>query len=247
MKRILLSIIIALLCIAGAFFRFALLGYEFLAYTLWGIAAMLGLYWLLRKKALRRTRLVFSIILALGLLAATVTGIQMAAAAQGDPAEDCPYLLVLGAGVNGTEPSLALRSRLDAAYAYLKEHPQSIAIVSGGQGVGEEITEAKCMHDYLVHKGISHQRIWQEDRSTSTRENFLFSLELIAQRTGETPAELNVVSNEFHLYRAGKIAESLSLTAHGVPAKTPYPLLLTSSCIREILAIWYYQLRWSIG
>lgn len=247
MKRLIFWLSLLLLCGLGLFFKFALVGYDFLAYALWGVAGLIGLYRLFFRKKLRILRRVFTGILALGLLLAAFTGIQIAVAAQGDPAEDCPYLLVLGAGINGTEPSLALRSRLDAAYAYLTEHPDCIAIVSGGQNGDELITEALCMEEYLVKKGISPDRIWQEDKSTSTRENFLFSLELIQEKTGQIPTELNVVSNEFHLYRTGKIAESLDITCHGIPAKTPYPLLLTSCSIREIIAIWYYQLRWSIG
>lgn len=247
MKRLILLICVILLCVFGVFFKFALIGYDFLAYSHWGIAAVIGIYWLLFRKSLRLLRRIFTVILALGLLAATVTGIQIAIAAQGDPAEDCPYLLVLGAGINGTEPSLALKSRLDAAYNYMTEHPDCIAIVSGGQNADEIIPESEAMEKYLLSRGIPSQRIWQENKSTSTRENFLFTLDLIREKTGQTPTELNVVSNEFHLYRTGKIAESLDLTCHGIPAKTPYPLLLASCSIREICAVWYYQLRWSIG
>lgn len=247
MKRFILPIPIALLCILGLYLKLFLYGYDFLAYTLWGIAATVGLYWLFYKKSLKKTRIVFSVILALGLLAATITGIKIGIAAQGDPAEDCPYLLVLGAGLNGTEPSPSLKSRLDTAYAYLTDHPDVIAIVSGGQNGDEVIPESEAMEKYLLGKGIDPDRIWQENKSTSTRENFLFSLELITEKTGQMPKELNVVSNEFHLYRVGKIAESLDLTCHGIPAKTPNPLLLTSCSIREIFAVWYYQLRWSIG
>ena len=129
----------------------------------------------------------------------------------------------------------------------MAEHPDSIAIVTGGQNADEVVPESEVMEKYLLDKGIDPDRVWQENASTSTRENFLFSLELIRQKTGQTPTELNVVSNEFHLYRVGKIAESLELTCHGIPAKTPYPLLLASCTVREICAVWYYQLRWSIG
>jgi len=247
MKRLILLISVIVLCLLGGFFKFALIGYDFLAYSHWGIAAVIGIYWLLFKKSLKLLRRIFTAVLALGLLAATVTGVQIAVAAQGDPAEDCPYLLVLGAGINGTEPSLALKSRLDAAYEYMAEHPDSIAIVTGGQNADEVVPESEVMEKYLLDKGIDPDRVWQENASTSTRENFLFSLELIRQKTGQTPTELNVVSNEFHLYRVGKIAESLELTCHGIPAKTPYPLLLASCTVREICAVWYYQLRWSIG
>lgn len=247
MKRLVLLISILFLCGSGLFMRFALLGYEFFAYSLWGIAAVIGIYWLLFRKSLKLLRRIFTGVLVLGLLAATITGVKIAKAAQGNPAEDCQYLLVLGAGLNGAEPSRALKSRLDAAYDYMAVHPDCIAIVSGGQNEDELIPESEAMEKYLLDKGIAPSRIWQEDKSTSTRENFLFSLELIRQKTGQTPTELNVVSNEFHLYRVGKIAESLELTVHGIPAETPNPLLLLSCSLREILAVWYYQLRWSIG
>ena len=227
--------------------RFALLGYEFFAYSLWGIAAVIGIYWLLFRKSLKLVQRIFTVVLALGMLAAIVTGVKIAKAAQGDPAEDCPYLLVLGAGINGTEPSRALKSRLNAAYDYMTAHPDTIAIVTGGQNEDEIVPESEVMEAYLVSKGIPADRIWQENASTSTRENFLFSLDLIREKTGQAPTELNVVSNEFHLYRVGKIAESMELSVHGIPAKTPNPLLLASCTLREICAIWYYQLYWSIG
>lgn len=247
MKRFILPIIITFFCALGLFYRIGLHGYEFFAYSLWGIAAVIGAYWLFFRKKWKLLRRIFTGFLALGLVAAAITGIQIAIAADGDPAEDCPYLLVLGAGLNGTEPSPTLKSRLDTAYAYMEQHPDVIAIVTGGQNGDEAIPESEAMENYLLAKGISADRIWQEDKSTSTRENFLFSLELIRQKTGHTPTELNVVSNEFHLYRVGKIAESLDLTCHGIPAETPRFFLKVSCSIREILAVWYYQLRWSIG
>lgn len=47
---------------------------------------------------------------------------------------DC--IIVLGAGVRGSTPSASLTARLDAALAYLQEHPDTAAILSGGQGRG---------------------------------------------------------------------------------------------------------------
>ena len=52
---------------------------------------------------------------------------------------------MLGAGVNGTEPSLSLYNRLVAAENWLREHPNSVAVLSGGQGQNEQISEAECM------------------------------------------------------------------------------------------------------
>ena len=117
-----------------------------------------------------------------------------------------------------------------------------ICIVSGGQGPGEDITEAKCMYDSLVSRGIDPTRIWQEDKSTSTRENIRFSLALIEENTGSRPAQAAVISNEFHLFRAGLFAKEQGLDMIGVPAKTTWFSLRANYFLREIVAVWYYTI-----
>ena len=57
----------------------------------------------------------------------------------------CDYLIILGAHVNGRVPSDSLERRIRKAEQYLKSHPMTKVIVSGGQGKGEDITEAEAM------------------------------------------------------------------------------------------------------
>ena len=95
--------------------------------------------------------------------------------------KDETVMIVLGCGVNGDRPSLMLTERLDAAYDYLNTHEEVVGILSGGQGKGENISEAECMYRYLTEKGIAKERLYKEERSTSTRENLLYS-------TGITPS-----------------------------------------------------------
>ena len=76
-----------------------------------------------------------------------------------DPREDTECLVVLGAGVYGTRPSASLRSRMEAALGYLNEHPTVSAILSGGQGPGEDITEAEAMRRYFTEHGIQQDRL----------------------------------------------------------------------------------------
>ncbi len=118
----------------------------------------------------------------------------------GEPGLD--YIIVLGAQVKGTRPSMALRWRIDRAYEYLTENPDTFAVVSGGQGQGEDISEAECMKRELVSRGIPEERILMEDRSTSTMENIRFSLEVI----GRDGVRIGIVTNNFHVWRAVKIA-----------------------------------------
>ena len=119
---------------------------------------------------------------------------------KGEPGLD--YLVVLGAQMRENGPSKALRLRLDAAYDYLQENPDTLVIVSGGQGSNEPVSEAQGMQDYLVGRGIALERIRMEDRSRNTVENLRFSKELM-----EEGASVGIVTNNFHLYRAIHLAE----------------------------------------
>ena len=163
----------------------------------------------------------------------TVESVLMINAVNTAPCEGAT-MVVLGCGVRGTEPSQMLRLRIDAAEKYLKENSSVKAVLSGGQGDGEDISEAQCMYNELIKRGISSDRLYMEDRSTSTKENIAFSKEII-EREGLSPC-LAVVSNNFHLYRASLVVESEGLKFGAVPAFTPYPLLFTY-VMREFLGI----------
>ncbi|MCC8023275.1 MAG: YdcF family protein, partial [Clostridiales bacterium] len=123
-----------------------------------------------------------------------------------------PNLIVLGCSVKGDQPSQMLKARLDAAYDYLEANPDTVAIVTGGQGEDENISEAQCMYNYLTERGIAPERIYREDRSTDTRENFAFSMELIeTYDLGDTFA---VATHDFHQLRASVIAGNHGLTVY---------------------------------
>ncbi|MGX5467015.1 YdcF family protein [Bacillus toyonensis] len=145
------------------------------------------------------------------------------------------YIIVLGSKVNGTKPSYSLQYRIDKAAEYLKSHEKTIAIVSGGQGKGEDISEALAMKQGLMKQNIAEDRIIMEDKSTSTDENITFSKPLI-------PANMKkgmIVTNDFHMFRAKKIAAKQGLQLEGLPAKTPKPIIIPSN-VREYLAITQY-------
>lgn len=220
-------------------------GYRFSAGICFGIAALIGCFRLIsylgktRPKLSTIFRQVLSLGLALLILAAAVTGFFIMGAGAGSPEEACDYLIVLGAGVNGTAPSLSLRERLDAAYDYLQAHPDTVCIVSGGQGSGEDITEAECMYRYLTKKGIQPERIIQEDKATSTQENLIYSLELIGP---EKARSVGILSSEYHLCRARQMAQKLDLNPIMVPAKTTRLSLRVNYFLREIAALWYYMI-----
>ena len=92
------------------------------------------------------------------------------------------------------------------------------------------------MYDYLVNKGISGDRIYQEDRSTTTAENLTFSKEILEKENlGNSIA---IVTNEFHEYRAFLIAKKLGLNPYAIPARTSWWLFPTFT-VREWFGILY--------
>ena len=116
----------------------------------------------------------------------------------------CDYLIILGAHVNGRVPSDSLERRIRKAEQYLKSHPMTKVIVSGGQGKGEDITEAEAMEIYLWEHGIEKERILKEAASTTTRENLRFSKALFTPEI----VTVGIVTNNFHLFRALLIGRS---------------------------------------
>lgn len=147
------------------------------------------------------------------------------------------YLIILGARVKGTVPSLSLQNRIDAAAEYMQQNKDTIAIASGGKGSGENISEAAAIKQGLIEHGISDSRILLEDKSTNTAENIRFSKKLI-------PKHIKfgmVVTNDYHIYRAKSIAKDHGLDLAGLPAETP-AIAIPKSYIREYLAITKYYL-----
>lgn len=142
------------------------------------------------------------------------------------------YAIVLGAKVNGTIPSKSLRYRLDAALSYAEQHSNVILVLSGGQGPDEGISEAQAMANYLSAQGFPHDRMMLEDQSTSTYENLLNAKQLLPTDTNE----LTLITSDYHIARAGMLAEKIGYTWDAVPAKTPR-VIETKVRFRERLAL----------
>lgn len=210
-----------------------------------GIGLALGVYWaidLLRRKHPKKAKILrtcFSALLCAVVLLMGVTLGLIIGSARGAKDVSCQYLLVLGAGVDGEAPSLSLLERLGAAHNYLKEHPETKCIVSGGQGDGENLSEAQCMFNWLTAHGIDPNRIIMEDQASSTQENLEFSLALLEAR-GEKPESLAIVSSEYHLFRAELMAKKQGVIPLGVPAKTGLLPLRVNYYFREIFGVWYF-------
>jgi uncharacterized SAM-binding protein YcdF (DUF218 family) len=223
----------ALLALA-AFFRFSLVGYGTTALCLAGLAVVVVLYLLLPKKL----RIVLTALLLAGALVFTAAEVPVVRAARGTPALDADWLIVLGAGVNGTAPSRSMLDRLTAARDYLEAHPDCRAVLTGGQGRGEDVTEARAMADWLCARGVDPGRLVLEEAATTTLENLRFSF---ARIPDAAHARIAVCSSEYHLCRAETMARALGVEVGGVPGRTDLPVLRLNYFIREAFGMVYLR------
>lgn len=146
------------------------------------------------------------------------------------PVKNLDYIIVLGAQVKESGPSVVLRYRLDRAVSYLKENDNTLVIVSGGQGANEKATEASAMKEYLVNNGINENRIIIEDKSNTTKENLINSKKITRDNKS-----IGIVTNNFHMYRALLIGKKYKVKAVGIPSKsTSY--YLPNNLLREVFA-----------
>ncbi len=182
----------------------------------------------------------FALLIA-GIVVLVLVGSRIVASMHVQPEAGLDYVIVLGAQVRGERPSRALRRRLDRAAEYARENPDTMLILSGGQGPDEGISEAECMRRYLTEQGIEEERMLLEDKSTSTRENLSFSAKFL------NPSEdrVGVLTNSFHVYRAMMLAEKQGY-AHvsGIPASADLGMqphnVLRETC--GVLAEWVQSL-----
>ena len=238
----------AVLGVLAFFLKFMVPGYSFSALVCLLLIALILFYTLMPLVGLKFPRFakiftrICTVCLIIGLIVVGITEVLIVKASFGDPKEQVQYMVVLGAKVRNDGPSVSLWDRIYGARDYLEEHPEVIAIVSGGQGADEPMTEAQAMYDELIALGIDPDRVWLEERATSTWENLNFSLDLIREKTGQRPDKLGVLSSEYHLFRASLFADACGVEFVGIPARTTKISLRINYFMREVAGVWHYLL-----
>lgn len=150
--------------------------------------------------------------------------------------EKVDFVIVLGARLYGDKPSPALLERLEVAKDYLADNKDVKVIVSGGQGINEDIPEAHAMEKFLINNDIDEDRIIIEDESTSTFENLKLSLDKIGEKEKQGKLKILIATNKYHIFRSKLLAKRLGTEPYGLPAKIP-PTIIIQSYIREYFAV----------
>ena len=139
---------------------------------------------------------------------------------------DC--ILVLGAGVWGDKPSPMLQDRLDQAIELYKNKVSSKIIMSGDHGT-KEYDEVNIMKKYAIEKGVPSEDIFMDHAGFSSYDSIYRAKAIFGAK------KIVVVTQEYHLYRALYIANSLGIDTYGVGADPRQYAGATYRHVREIL------------
>lgn len=199
---------------------------------------LLGLFFRMEiwKHVPRPVKIIGGTIVAIGLLVFFIVEGCVVSQMHANGQAGLDYIIVLGAQVRTDGPSPVLWYRLDKAVEYLNENPDTVCIVSGGQGSNEPWPEAEGMAQYLQQKGIDATRILLEDQSQTTEQNIINSKKLM-----KDGASVGVVTNNFHVFRAMQIARKYGLSDSCGIAAGSTPKYLPNNMLREFFAEMKYQ------
>ena len=146
-----------------------------------------------------------------------------------DTAEyDC--IIVLGAGVRDDgSPSHMLEDRLLVGIELFEAGVSNTLLMSGDHG-RVEYDEVNTMKNYAVTKGVPSERVFLDHAGFSTYDSLYRVKEIFGAK------KIVIVTQEYHLYRALAIADSLGIEAVGVPAdlRTYYGQFMRE--LREVAA-----------
>lgn len=183
----------------------------------------------------RVVKMVLLALLVIGTVLALWLSVLMARAAARPVRDGVNYtVVVLGCQTKDGKPSQMLARRLDSALAYLREHPKSAVVVSGG-GEDDGDNEAAVMARYLEHQGIEHSRIYQEASSSNTEENLAFSMRLIQEHG--LPRDLAIASDGFHILRGFVYAKKSGAGELSALASATPGFLLPVYWVREWMGL----------
>jgi vancomycin permeability regulator SanA len=144
--------------------------------------------------------------------------------------EDVDCILVLGCQV-GQDGSLShmLRDRLIRGVDLYRAGAAPKLLMSGDHG-RKEYDEVGAMKQYALEQGVSSEDVFMDHAGFSTYESMYRAKEIFQAK------KVIIITQEYHLYRAIYIAESLGLEAYGVAADYRAYYGQTKRDIREVLA-----------
>lgn len=207
------------------------------------LSLTLAVFWPLFLRALARPGGVLLLVFPAGLLACLLwPAFALLYARRRRSSGNERFLLILGCPPERGKISPLLRGRLTAAQRCLSEREDVRAILCGGSFSGEEPDEASLMRQELRARGIAPARLFVENQSRSTFENFLRAAPILRKLGYDGAEPLAVATDAFHFWRAAHLAKRAGFrSVRLVPSDTPIGGAW-DWCYRELLGAGKYLL-----
>ena len=223
------------------------LGCAYLIVLLWMRRLGKGRGWFCVVCKILYWTMVFVLVLLLILFIVAQSHIIPAEKGDAEIPDDVDAVIVLGCLVFGSEPSNMLAHRLDVAYEWLKEHPDCVAVLSGGQGRGEDVSEGQAMATYLEKKGIDPSRLLIESHAANTEDNLKNAAQVLREALPNAQKVI-VVTTDFHLYRGVLLAEKEGFETYGRSSDlTGGPIIWLNYHCREFASLVFMHGREFFG
>ena len=155
---------------------------------------------------------------------------QILSAEEAAQLTDVDCILVLGCGIHADgSPSDMLHDRLRRGVELFALGAAPKLLMSGDHG-REGYDEVDTMKTFAVDAGIDSDDVFMDHAGFSTYESMYRAREIFQAK------KIIIVTQEYHLYRAIYIAESLGLEAYGVSSDYRAYSGQTGRDVREVLA-----------
>lgn len=142
---------------------------------------------------------------------------------------DVEYIMVLGCGIRGEEPSDMLEDRLLRALEVAEKIPD-VKLILSGNNAGPEYNEVGVMKNFCISKGFDENKIICDDNGFSTGA----SVTNMKKVYGVEKAV--IVTQKYHLYRALHIASQYDIEAYGVASNQRRYAKQVYYSLREVAA-----------
>ncbi len=143
-----------------------------------------------------------------------VSFVQVYQASRRDQARPADAIVVFGAAQYNGRPSPVLRARLDHAISLWRRRLAPVIVVTGGRQRGDRFTEATASANYLLERGVPDRAVLREVSGVSSWQSLAATAAFLRDRDIE---RVLLVSDPFHSYRIGAIADELGMDAHTSP------------------------------
>lgn len=159
-----------------------------------------------------------------------------------DDAVKADCIIVLGAAVQGQDPSPVFAERIRHGIDLYETGYAPKIIFTGGYGEGQNFSESGVGMLVATQRGVSTDNIYIEEKSRTTQQNIAEAASLMKSHNLKSSI---IVSDPLHMKRAMMMADDLGIAAVSSPTSTTrYRSLRTKLgfLVRELYFVHHYVL-----